>query len=273
MKKLLLFALLIAASVYSNAQSCVPDTQTVGGIYPDSATGLPPACMNELYNVIVTAVVPHDTSVTQAPFGTFTATIDSINIKKTNNVFQVNGLPPNFTFACEPPSCSFQGGATSGTSKSGCLLITGMPQAPVVAGDTFPLQVDLITYLSNVPVVGTYEYDDADVNYYYIAVRAQGACNTGISSLAQNNFSIKQNSPNPFNKNTTITFSNNRYGKVVFSVYNIIGEEVHSETLTSIEGPNNVILFYGNNLPSGVYYYSLNNGERTISSRMVLSEN
>ncbi len=277
MKKNLLVLLFAFTSALANAQNCVPDPQyTTGGIYPDSITNLPPACLDEVYNVIVTAVVPHDTTA-NTPFGPATVTIDSINIKKTNNVFQVNGLPTNFTFACEPPSCGFPGGASPGTTKSGCLLITGFPASggTISTGDTFNLQVDLVAYVSGVPVINTYTLDDGseDVNYYYIAVRANGQCNSGVIDKSEKTFSVKQNTPNPFRKNTNITFTNNKNGKVTFTVYNMIGEAVHSEVLFSKENFQNVILFDGKNLPSGLYSYSLNNGEKTISKRMILMEN
>lgn len=275
MKKLLLFLALTAMGATSIAQVCTPDPQyTTAGIYPDSATNLPLACLNEIYNVVVTAVVPYDTTA-QTPFGPATVTFDSINIKKTNNIFQVTGLPPNFTFACEPPSCSFPGGGAPGQVGKGCLLITGNPTAPTAAGDTFNLAVDLVAYVSNVPIVGTYTLDDGteDVNYYYIAVKATGTCGSSVNEKNGNPFAVKQNSPNPFSKRTRIEFSNYKTGKVNFTVYNMIGEIVHTEKINSVEGSNNIILFYADNFPAGIYSYSLDNGEKTVSKRMILLEN
>ena len=56
--------LLIVAFTFSGYSQCTPDPQfTQGGIYPDSATGLPPAFVGVAYDEVITVVVPQDTVV------------------------------------------------------------------------------------------------------------------------------------------------------------------------------------------------------------------
>lgn len=69
----------------------------------------------------------------------------------------------------------------------------------------------------------------------------------------KNVFSLKQNSPNPFNPSTNISYSipKNSYVKLV--VYDIIGREVASLVNRELKQGSYSALFYAQNLPSGVY--------------------
>ena len=280
MKKNLLVILLAAVSFWANAQApCVPDNQyNSAGVYPDSITNLPPACLDELYNVIVTVVVPYDTCGDfPQPFGNQCIRFDSVEVKNPN---QPNmGLPPNFTVACDPPNCRFPGPGVPGQITKKCMLITGMPTTPLTAPDTFPLHVDVNAWMTGTVFGSPVQIEtdpsgiNLDVDYYYIAIRANGQCGSGINSAENKTFAVKQNFPNPFSKNTKIEFTNNKSGNVDFTVYNMIGEIVFSEKVSSGKSAQNIIFFNASHLPSGLYSYSLNNGENTISKRMILMEN
>lgn len=282
MKKPLLYLLFALTSVFANAQ-CVPDPQyNSAGVYPDSATNLPPACIDELYNVVITVVVPYDTCDTQgsfpAPFTNQCIRFDSVQVKNPNNANM--NLPPNFSVTCDPPTCMFPGPGVPGQVVKKCMSIDGMATLDsVLVGDTFNLYVDVNAWLTG-SVFGSpvqIETDqvgvDLDVDYYYIAIRATGQCGTGIATRTENTFSLKQNSPNPFTRSTRIEFTNNKSGNVTFKVYNLIGEMLFTEQISSKESSKNIIFFDGSHLPTGVYCYSLDNGEKTISSRMILGEN
>ena len=106
MKQPLFSLIFLFATFFANAQ-CVPDPQyTEPGIYPDTAIGLSDAYVGQAYSENVTIIVPVDTAVDIAPFGSIVA--DFVSIELTN----VTGLPPNFTYVCDPPSCIFPGGTT-----------------------------------------------------------------------------------------------------------------------------------------------------------------
>ncbi|MDA0682434.1 MAG: hypothetical protein O2781_03680, partial [Bacteroidetes bacterium] len=103
MKKTLLTLTLALAFIGAQAQ-CTPDPQyTAAGIYPDSTTGLSPATVGLAYNQNITIITPTDT-VVDYNGNMVPVTIDSINLTS------VTGLPPNFAYACNPPSCGFPGG-------------------------------------------------------------------------------------------------------------------------------------------------------------------
>jgi hypothetical protein len=83
-------------------------------------------------------------------------------------------------------------------------------------------------------------------------------------------FSLSQNYPNPFNPSTSIQYEICSRQFVSLKVYDILGNEMG--TLVNEEKPAGIykITWYGENLPSGVYFYKLKAGEYIISKKMVL---
>ena len=83
-------------------------------------------------------------------------------------------------------------------------------------------------------------------------------------------YELGQNYPNPFNPVTKINYSlpKNTYVKV--SVYDASGKLV-SKLVDSFESAGNkTVSFNASELPSGVYFYSLQAGEYTESKKMIL---
>ncbi len=70
-------------------------------------------------------------------------------------------------------------------------------------------------------------------------------------------FELEQNYPNPFNPATNIKFRIAESGFVILKVYDVLGNEV--ATLVNEEKPAGEykVVFSGNDLPSGIYYYRL----------------
>ena len=83
------------------AQPCIPNTDTIPGIEPDT---LAVAFVGVPYNEAIYYYMPEDTFVL---FGTSLVHlyIDSLTIDS------VHGLPPGFTYACNNSWCSVPGGA------------------------------------------------------------------------------------------------------------------------------------------------------------------
>ncbi len=84
-------------------------------------------------------------------------------------------------------------------------------------------------------------------------------------------FKLAQNYPNPFNPTTTIPFSLPSAKTVNLTVYNALGQEV--ATLIDnqrLSAGRHEVNFNGNNLPSGIYYYRIQFGNRTRVNKMVL---
>ncbi|MBK7107260.1 MAG: cellulase family glycosylhydrolase [Ignavibacteriae bacterium] len=88
-------------------------------------------------------------------------------------------------------------------------------------------------------------------------------------------FQLFQNYPNPFNPSTTIkysipNFASNINSSTELKIFDILGREV--ETLVDQFQPagNYEINFDASELPSGVYYYELNNGSFNQTKKMLL---
>ena len=84
------------------------------------------------------------------------------------------------------------------------------------------------------------------------------------------NFQLNQNYPNPFNPSTVISWQLAVYRKVSLKVYDVLGNEV--AILVNEEKPagNYKIDFKGNNLASGIYFYTLRAGSFVQSRKMIL---
>ncbi|MBN2863911.1 MAG: T9SS type A sorting domain-containing protein, partial [Bacteroidales bacterium] len=78
------------------------------------------------------------------------------------------------------------------------------------------------------------------------------------------------NYPNPFDLNTTISYLISKPGSVVLKIYNSTGEEI--ETLVhenQLPGHYN-LMFIPHNMPAGIYLYSLQYDNFTLTKKMIL---
>jgi hypothetical protein len=92
----------------------------------------------------------------------------------------------------------------------------------------------------------------------------------GINELNSGEFSMVENRPNPFSNNTTIAFEMAAAGQQVeFTVYNLLGNLIHSQSVSAMKGLN-TIEFFANGLSSGIYLYTISNAETTVTRKMVI---
>jgi hypothetical protein len=83
-------------------------------------------------------------------------------------------------------------------------------------------------------------------------------------------FSLLQNYPNPFNPSTKIEFKIPTAGLVILKVYDILGREVKTLLNEEMQPGNYTIDFDASALSSGLYFYSLQTGEFSITKKMIL---
>ncbi len=88
---------------------------------------------------------------------------------------------------------------------------------------------------------------------------------------------ISQNFPNPFNPETTFNYTVHKTGKVLFSIYNVMGDLVYTvDNRTLFPGSYNIVWNGVNNfnrpVSSGIYFYQLKSGEEVKSGKMVYSK-
>lgn len=103
---------------------------------------------------------------------------------------------------------------------------------------------------------------------------------TSISSENSNiieKFALYNNYPNPFNPGTNIRFSIDKPGFVNLSIYNINGQLVYQIGLRYSNSGYQQIYWNGTDhnkktLSSGIYFYKLEHGSRTLHGKMLLSK-
>ena len=83
-------------------------------------------------------------------------------------------------------------------------------------------------------------------------------------------FELSQNYPNPFNPSTKIRYSVPQSSNVVIKVFDVLGNEI--ETLVNEEKPIGTyeIIWDGEQLPTGVYFYQLRAGDFVQTKKMIL---
>ena len=90
-----------------------------------------------------------------------------------------------------------------------------------------------------------------------------------------NDFALNQNYPNPFNPQTNVSFDLPKAQHVSLEVYNILGQRVQTLANGSYEAGRYTYTWNGTNskgenVPSGIYFYSLRTDEFSKTNKMML---
>lgn len=83
-------------------------------------------------------------------------------------------------------------------------------------------------------------------------------------------YSLKQNYPNPFNPTTSIRFDIQKTGFVTLKVYSMQGAEVKSLVNENVNPGSYEVSLNAENLPSGIYFYTLQVNEFKETKKMML---
>ena len=95
---------------------------------------------------------------------------------------------------------------------------------------------------------------------------------TGTDPITEvvKNYSLEQNYPNPFNPTTEIDFIISEAGQATLKVFDILGNEVSTLVNEQKAAGKYKLTFDASNLPSGVYFYTLQSGSFVSTKKMVL---
>ena len=122
------------------------------------------------------------------------------------------------------------------------------------------------SYIDN-PESGSYSYRlkqiDFDGSYKY-----SKTVNVEVTAPVQ--FELSQNYPNPFNPSTRISYQLSKSGFVALKVYNTLGQEAAVLVNGYQQAGKYGLNFNASNLPSGIYFYQLTEGEFTSVKKMIL---
>jgi hypothetical protein len=101
---------------------------------------------------------------------------------------------------------------------------------------------------------------------------------TGITNRKEiriKDFDLKQNYPNPFNPNTVISYQVPALSYVILKVYDVLGREIatlvnEEKNAGSYRVEFDARSYGGSNLTSGIYFYSMNAGNFSVTKKMLL---
>lgn len=259
MKKILLFLLLFSGVQIAIAQDCEPDPQYAdapAGVYPlpdtvgSPTSSLPMGIENQPYELVFTAVVPDTTSVSLSPPAP-PSVLDLSYVALDSIV----GLPPGLSYTCSPADCVFP------ELTQGCVLISGTPTQV----GTYSLVVYTTVGVGPVAMLPVTFPGVLVSGQYNIIIEEE----VSVDAPTENTIGLGQNIPNPFGDVTEIQVDTKQSGTFEFKVYNIIGKLLHEETVTLSAGKN-TITFNGSKLHSGMYFYSVGQGNDRVTRRMVV---
>ena len=118
------------------------------------------------------------------------------------------------------------------------------------------------------------DYTGSDSRIYkFNADTSVGVGNSGYT--IPNEYSLKQNYPNPFNPGTNIAYHIPKLSNVKLMIYDAVGKETRTLVNTSQLAGNYEVRWngwddYGNEVASGVYFYSLKSGDFNGTKMMLL---
>ncbi len=147
-----------------------------------------------------------------------------------------------------------------------------LPDVPfmrLVAGSQFiDAGVDVgIAFNGSAPDLGAFEYG--------------GSVSVKENLAVANNFMLKQNYPNPFNPVTTITYTlfhnpsplvRGEGAKVTLKIYDVLGKEITTLVNENKNPGMYTVIFNGEGLSSGVYFYRLTAGKYSEIKTMILQK-
>ena len=94
----------------------------------------------------------------------------------------------------------------------------------------------------------------------------------GINNLASRNelFSVSQNYPNPFSKETNISVNLNKASDLNITVSNLIGQELMVVTSGNVASGVHNFVIDGSKLSAGIYLYNVKAGDYSVTKKMVI---
>jgi hypothetical protein len=91
-----------------------------------------------------------------------------------------------------------------------------------------------------------------------------------VDESAPLQFTLEQNSPNPFNPATTIKFSLANSADVTVDVFNVAGQKVDTLVNDFMHAGSHEVLWNAAEFSSGVYFYTLKTNDFSKTLRMTL---
>ncbi len=148
-------------------------------------------------------------------------------------------------------------------------------QVGAAAASNFALISNVILRLSGQYVVIAADDRGFETGRYFLVLLRSATDVTDGDNSIPTGFSVEQNHPNPFNPQTTISFSLPRSATVAISIYNLLGETVRTLVSQTLPPGRHAVVWDGRDdnggeVSSGVYFYRLRADDFTATKKMLL---
>ena len=102
-------------------------------------------------------------------------------------------------------------------------------------------------------------------------IRLKVSDETGaVTEILPNGTILNSAYPNPFNPATTISYQLSQKENVELTVFNAKGQKISTLVNETVEAGMQTVPFDAENMSSGIYFYHLKTGNKTLSKRMIL---
>jgi len=255
-------ALLLFSSILTTliiAQPCHPDTTYTllnVGVYPESVInggpGLPSGCINQFYDLTMTAVVPDSIEAIEGS-GTFYP-IDSIILN--SNTSELMNLPTGISLECSPASCRYIGGGYF------CNKISGTPTEL----GSWNVVYDVTVYLDFGGFV--LAVDNIDSSYQIIIHDIDSTyCFTSVKDIIEE--PILEFYPNPVSDRLFLVAKDYSMKDASLKIYDANGRIKYAKTLENIDLNGHTYSISLESLASGIYSLLIETEEGSYSERLI----
>lgn len=93
---------------------------------------------------------------------------------------------------------------------------------------------------------------------------------TNVENDAPSAFSVDQNTPNPFNPTTTISFNLVEAGDVSIEVFNVAGQKVDTIVDGFMDTGSHSVVWNASDFSAGIYFYTVKSGGHSRTMKMTL---
>jgi hypothetical protein len=83
-------------------------------------------------------------------------------------------------------------------------------------------------------------------------------------------FVVSQNQPNPFNSNSEILIWLENQADVTLEITNVMGQIVSTVTYSEMGAGNQILKINGENLTSGIYFYTIKTSTNSVTQKMMI---
>jgi hypothetical protein len=187
------------------------------------------------------------------------------------------GMFLKYYVAAQDPSCPNEHYAVMiSTTDTQVSSFTNVFNETLSSTDWVEKIVDLSDYHGETIYVAFRHYNVTDMFYMKLddVWVGSGTSETDIS-ITPAITKLNSNYPNPFNPETTISFSVSNDGPVNIDIYNIKGQKVKSLVNDNFKSGNYQIVWKGQDdngrqVGSGMYFYKMKSGKYTATRKMIL---